>query len=69
MHSDQTGFIKGRFIGQNIRLTIDIMEHTKSQNIPDILVSLDFQKAFDSLEWSIMMNTLDIFKFGTSIKL
>ena len=32
------------------------MEHTKSQNIPGILVSLDFQKAFDSLEWSFMMN-------------
>ena len=29
---------------------------------------LDFQKAFDSLEWPFMMNTLDIFNFGTSIK-
>ena len=68
VHSDQTGFIKGRYIGQNIRLIIDIMEHTKSQNIPSILVSLDFQKAFDSLEWSFRMNTLDILNFGTSIK-
>ena len=68
VHSDQTGFIKGRYIGQNIRLIIDIMEHTKSKNMPGILVSLDFQKAFDSLEWSFMMNTLDIFNFGTSIK-
>ena len=68
VHSDQTGFIKGRYIGQNIRLIIDIMEHTKSHNTPGILVSLDFQKAFDSLEWSFMMNTLDIFNFGTSIK-
>ena len=68
VHLDQTGFIKGRYIGQNIRLIIDIMEHTKSQNIPGILVSLDFQKAFDSLEWSFMMNTLDIFNFGASIK-
>ena len=66
VHSDQTGFIKGRYIGQNIRLIIDIMEHTKSQNKPDILVLLDFQKAFDSLEWPFMMNTLDIFNFGTS---
>ena len=68
VHSDQTGFIKGRYIGQNIRLIIDIIEHTKSQNIPGILVSLDFQKAFDSLGWSFMMNTLDIFNFGASIK-
>jgi len=44
------------------------MEHTKSQNTPSILVLLDFQKAFDSLEWSFTMNTLDIFNFGTRIK-
>ena len=59
---------KGRYIGENIRLIIDIMEHTKSESIPGILVSLDFQKAFDSLEWSFMMKALDIFNFGTSIK-
>ena len=68
VHTDQTGFIKGRYIGENIRLTIDIMEHRKSESIPGILVSLDFQKAFDSLEWSFMMKALDIFNFGTSIK-
>ena len=44
------------------------MEHTKSESIPGILVSLDFRKAFDSLEWSFMMKALDIFNFGTSIK-
>ena len=49
VHTDQTGFIKGRYIGGNIRLIIDIMEHTKSESIPGILVSVDFRKAFDSL--------------------
>ena len=44
------------------------MEHTKPESIPGILVSLDFRKAFDSLEWSFMMKALDIFNFGTSIK-
>ena len=68
VHTDQTGFIKGRYIGENIMLIIDIMEHTKSESIPGILVSLDFRKAFDSLEWSFMMKALDIFNFGTSIK-
>ena len=55
VHSDQTGFIKGRYIVQNIRLIIDIMEHTKPHNTPGILVLLDIQKAFDSLEWAFMM--------------
>lgn len=32
------------------------------------MVSLDFRKSFDSLEWPFMMRTLDAFNFGTSIK-
>lgn len=68
VHSDQTGFIKGRYIGENIRLISDIMDYTKSQKIPGILVSLDFQKAFDSLEWPFIMKTLDKFNFGSSMK-
>ena len=43
------------------------MEHTKLHNLPGILVSLDFKKAFDSLEWGFIMNTLRVFNFGTSI--
>ena len=68
INSDQTGFIKGRYIGENIRLIIDIMEYTKTHNIPGILVSLDFRKAFDSLEWPFIMRTLGVFNFGTSIQ-
>ena len=68
INSDQTGFIKGRYIGENIRLIIDVMEYTKTHNIPGILASLDFRKAFDSLEWPFIMRTLDVFNFGTSIQ-
>ena len=31
IHADQTGFIKGRFIGQNVRLLNDLMEYTDTQ--------------------------------------
>ena len=30
VHSDQTGFVKGRYIRENIRLISDIMEQTKN---------------------------------------
>ena len=30
VHSDQTGFVKGRYIGENIGLISDIMEQTKN---------------------------------------
>ena len=68
IHPDQTGFVKGRYIGENIRLISDIMEYTKLQKIPGILVSLDFRKAFDSIEWPFIMKTLDYFNFGLDIK-
>ena len=68
IHSDQTGFVKGRYIGENIRLTSDIMEYTSLQNLPGILTSLYFRKAFDSIEWPFIMKTLDHFNFGSDIK-
>ena len=34
INTDQTGFIKGRYIGQNIRLINDIREQTKLRKIP-----------------------------------
>ena len=68
LHPDQTGFIKGRDIGENIRLLSDIMEQTEKKNIPGILVSVDFRKAFDSLEWSCIHSTLHLFNFAESIR-
>ena len=68
IHPDQTGFVKGRYIGENIRLISDVLELTQEQKIPGILVALDFRKAFDSLEWPFIMRILDAFNFGSSIK-
>ena len=63
VHSDQTGFIKGRYIGENIRLINDVMEHTKIEKKGGILISLDFKKAFDSLEWPLITKVLRLFQF------
>ena len=53
IHADQTGFVKGRYIGENIRLIADGMEQlARKLNRSGVLLSLDFQKAFDTLEWS-----------------
>ena len=66
INSDQKGFIKGRYIGENIRLISDIMEYTKAQNLSGILLSLDFKKAFDTLEWPYINKMLDTLNFGQS---
>ena len=67
INNDQTGFLKGRFIGENIRLIDGIINHTKSNNIPGLLLFLDFEKAFDTVEWPFIWKTLDSFNFGPSI--
>ena len=43
------------------------MDITLKHEIPGILISLDFQRAFDSLEWPFMQRVLEIFNFGASI--
>ena len=68
VHEDQKGFISGRFIGENIRLIHDILYETKNQNIPGLLLSIDFQQAFDSISWKFISKTLDYYNFGPSFK-
>ena len=63
IHSNQTG----RYIGEAARSILDIMEYTKTFNIQGILLFIDFEKAFDSLEWNFMFKCLDIFGFGYSL--
>jgi hypothetical protein len=67
IHNDQTGFIKGRYIGENINRILSIMEHTEREEIPAIISCIDFEKASDSLEWSFIFKTLETFNFGPSI--
>ena len=61
---DQTGYIKGRFIGENIRLITDIIE--QNENKEGTILFLDFEKAFDSLEWDYLFKVLNIMNFGPS---
>jgi len=58
IHIDQTGFMKDRFIGQNVRLLYDLLEQTELENIPGILLQLDFRKAFDTIKWPIVTRSL-----------
>ncbi len=46
IHPDQSGYIKGRFIGTNARLVMDIFEMSEKLEESGAIVCLDFQKAF-----------------------
>ena len=67
VNNDQTGFLKGRFIGENIRLIDSIINYAAEQHIPGLLLFIDFEKAFDSLEWAFIDRTLEYFGFGPSL--
>ena len=67
INNDQTGFLKGRFIGENIRLIDSIIKYASENNTPGLLLFVDFEKAFDSLEWSFIERTLQYFGFGPSL--
>jgi hypothetical protein len=65
---DQTGFVKGRYIGENTRLLYDIMKHCEENNLPGLVMLIDFEKAFDSLSFNFIENTLNFFNFGDMFK-
>ena len=35
------------------------MDFTEKENIPGLMIFIDFRKAFDTLEWSVLCNCLD----------
>jgi hypothetical protein len=64
INEDQVAYLKDRFIGQNIGTIIDIMDFTKANNLTGIVAFLDFEKAFDTVNWDVIQDTLKIFGFG-----
>ena len=65
---NQTGYVKGRYIGESIRILTDIMSISKKKNIPGLIVFLDFEKAFDSIEWCYLQKCLEAFNFGPQLR-
>jgi exonuclease III len=67
IHEDQSGFVKGRYIGDNLRCIYDLIHYLNSNNLPGLLVLIDFEKAFDSINWSYMHKVLQEFGFKNDI--
>ena len=65
---DQTGYVKNRFIGNNILIIVDILMYTKLSKVPGILLAIDFEKAFDSLRWDFLDKCLQTFDLGQNFR-
>ena len=64
---DQTAYVKGRYISESIRLISDILEYTENNDVPGILFSADFEKAFYSVEHNFIFAVLKSFGLDPSL--
>ncbi|XP_063448212.1 uncharacterized protein LOC134727756 [Mytilus trossulus] len=64
----QTGYVAGRYIGENLRLIADIILLTTLKNYPGLILLVDFKKAFDTQEWKFIQKALVGFNFGSNIR-
>lgn len=47
---------------------MQIIEMVEEENIPGLVLSVDFKKAFDSLDWDYLNAVLKYFNFGESFQ-
>ena len=64
IHGDQKGFVAGRYSGEVIRTTFDIIQWAKNNNKVGLLLLIDFEKAYDSLSFSFIKKALRFLNFG-----
>ena len=65
---NQKGFMKNRNISECTRLIYDIIKEMDNRNMEGVLLLIDYQKAFDSIEWSFIDRTLEYFNFGEKFR-
>lgn len=54
----QNAYLKSRYMGENAIIILDIFEHSTDNDRDDILLFLDFERAFDSVLYNLMYKTL-----------
>ena len=57
---DQSGFIRSRNNGDDVRLMLDIIDHANCKKVPGAVLSIDLCKAFNSLRQSYISGMLYI---------
>ena len=60
----QTGYVPGRYIGTNIRKMIDLLMYLEQNEIEAVLVVVDFEKCFDTIEHESLVKALRFFNVG-----
>ena len=59
VHELQTGFIRGRYIGDNVVLIRDYIESCKAKELERSLIFCDFEKAYDRVRWRWLWRVME----------
>ena len=68
VNENQVVYVNNRFISESGRLISDILEITNSLDIEGILMTVDIEKAFDSINHSFLMCVLKKIGFGNDFR-
>ena len=61
---EQTGFVPGRSITENIITLQDAIHYAKRHHPTSIILALDFAKAYDRVQWNVMIAIMKKMGFG-----
>ncbi|GKB97469.1 cysteine-rich receptor-like protein kinase [Tanacetum coccineum] len=64
IRKNQTAFISGRQILDGIMVANEIVNYAKKEGINLLLLKVDFEKAFDSINWIFLLGVMKQMSFG-----
>ena len=62
--ANQSAYVDGRFISEVGRLISDLLEISDKLKLDSLLATIDIQKAFDFVDHSFLISTLERYGFG-----
>ena len=68
VNENQVTYVNNRFISKSGRLMHDVLKITNSLDIEGLLMTVDIEKAFDSINHSFLMCVLKKFGFGNEFR-
>ena len=67
--SQQMVYVKNKHIDKSGRLISDVIEIAKLKKLKGFLITMDIEKAFDSLDHNFLISTLEKYGFGKNFYL
>ena len=61
IHENQVAYVKGRFFGEGIKTIEGVINFIRENKLDGYILAIDFEKAFDSIEWDFLWKSLEAF--------